>query len=235
MFEPKADRPHRAGPEQGSAGAGHPARQGDGGRLRPRSTPPRAVNRRRRISASRLRPRPCGASSASASSVLRCSSWSERWRGSAGDERYRHRGAGSHQALRRGHGGRRRLVHDRPWRDLRPARPQRRRQDHDHPDDARPDRSDGRHGSRDGIRPGARAAAGQAAGRLSAGHRRLLRSHDGGGQSPLHRRPDRHTGRPSATPGSPAALDRVGLGDVPTSTSATSPAACGSGSGLPRS
>ena len=32
-----------------------------------------------------------------------------------------------------------------------------------------------------------------------------------------------------------SALERVGLGDVATSTSATSPAACGSGSGLPKS
>ena len=50
--------------------------------------------------------------------------------------------SGPDQALRRGHGGRRCLVHDQAWRDLRPARSERGRQDHDHPDDARPDRSD---------------------------------------------------------------------------------------------
>ena len=65
-----------------------------------------------------------------------------------------------------------------------------------------------------GYDPVREPLAGQAAGRLSAGHGRLLRSHDGGRQPALHRRPDRHSGRPNAASGSRSALDRVGLADV---------------------
>src|SRR6476646_10528491 len=51
-----------------------------------RSAPAAAANRRRPISASPSRPRPCGASSASASSPSRCLSCWARSRASAGDK-----------------------------------------------------------------------------------------------------------------------------------------------------
>ena len=185
------DRPHRAEREQGSAGAAsrRPPRRW------PATTSPthaRLGARRNRVADLPRRGRDldaCGASSAPASSASRCSSWSARWRGSAGDERQRHRGARPHQALRRG--CRSSTASRSRWRSgeifglL-------------GPNGAGKTTTIlmmlglteiiGRAGARARLRSGARAAAGQAPGRLSARHGRLLRQHDRGRQPALHRR-----------------------------------------------
>ena len=87
-------------------------------------------------------------SPASASSASRFSSWSGRWQGSAGDERgCCHRGQRPHQEV--WSGGRRRshFVYRRARRDFRTARPERRGQDDDDPDDARAHRHFGGRGA----------------------------------------------------------------------------------------
>ena len=62
-----------------------------------------------------------------------------------------------------------------PGRDLRAARPERRRQDDHDPDAPRAVRADRRRGAGHGARPGLGAARGQAPGRLPARRGRLLR------------------------------------------------------------
>ena len=120
-----------------------------------------------RPSASRWRPRRCGASPASASSVWRFWSWSVPSRGSAGDERGQcHRGQGSDQDLRPRDRCRSHLLHRRSRRDLRAARAERCGQDDDDLDAARSYRDFQRRRERARLQPGARAAFGQAPCRL---------------------------------------------------------------------
>src|SRR5579885_1653605 len=107
--------------------------------------------------------------------------------------RERHRGPGADQALRAGDGRRSRQFQRRGRRDFRAARPQRRGQDHDHPDAARPHREQRGDGARIRPRSDARAARGQEARRLHAGTRRLLRPPHRGRQSLLYRAAHRHS------------------------------------------
>ena len=97
-----------------------------------------------------------------------------------------------------------------PRRDLRPARPERRRQDDDDPDAARPVRADRRRGVGDGPRSGLGAARGQAPGRLPARRGRLLRRHDRAPEPALHGTPQRPPRRPRPRTRSPRSSSRSG-------------------------
>ena len=92
------------------------------------------------------------------------------------------------EALRRGcarAGGRR--SDGRAWRDLRPARPERGREDHADPHPARHDPAERRLGGDTRIRHAGAGGRGAAPRRLPAEHAALLRAHDGGGDVRVRR------------------------------------------------